>query len=378
MRLAWLTDLHLNFVTPGHVDRLCRAVREAGADAVLLGGDIAEAPDVEEQLEGLGPERAAGLLRPGQPRLLPGEHRPRPRRGRGLCARVPRLHWPPASGVIELTTETTLVGHDGWADGRFGDYERSEVFLNDYLLIEELAGLDENERLLRLNALGDEAAAHFRAVLPGALARSRRVIVLTHVPPFREACWHRGRVSDDAWLPHFACKAVGEVLVEAMASHPECEMTVLCGHTHSAGEAQVLPNLRAPDRRRRVRQAGDAADADRRLSRGAAIGPAVLRECNNPPGVFRRGAWADPARRSCHQDEFDGVHVGDAGAGHVRRPGGLTERCGPSNGPNVPTGLRSIPCRPPGHRGNTRMKPGRGARPRRAPSPGCRPVAGLV
>ena len=105
-------------------------------------------------------------------------------------------------------------------------------------------GLDENERLLRLNALGDEAAARFRRILPGALARSRRLIVLTHVPPFREACWHRGRVSDDAWLPHFACKAVGEALIEAMASHPECEMTVLCGHTHSAGEAQVLPDLR--------------------------------------------------------------------------------------------------------------------------------------
>ena len=29
-----------------------------------------------------------------------------------------------------------------------------------------------------------------------------------------------------------------------MAAHPECEMTVLCGHTHSPGEAQILPNLR--------------------------------------------------------------------------------------------------------------------------------------
>ena len=118
------------------------------------------------------------------------------------------------------------------------------MLLNDYLLIEELAGLDKRDRLERLHALGDEAAAHFRAVLPEALARFRRLIVLTHVPPFREACWHRGRISDDDWLPHFACQAVGEVLVEAMAAHPECEMTVLCGHTHSPGEAQVLPNLR--------------------------------------------------------------------------------------------------------------------------------------
>lgn len=163
---------------------------------------------------------------------------------RALCNRSTRLHWLPGSGVVALTPETALVGHDGWADGRFGDYERSGVLLNDYRLIEELSGLDTRDRLRRLNALGDEAAAHFRAVLPEAVDRFRRVIVLTHVPPFREACWHRGQMSDDAWLPHFACRAVGEALVEAMAAHPECEMTVLCGHTHSPGEAQVLPNLR--------------------------------------------------------------------------------------------------------------------------------------
>ncbi len=244
-RLAWLTDVHLNFVTPGHVDALCRAVRDAGADAVLLGGDIGEAPDLVGQLEGLDARLGLPVY------FVLGNHDyyrgsiSRIRAGvEYLCARAPGLHWLPGSGVVDLTPQTTLVGHDGWADGRFGDYERSDVLLNDYLLIEELAGLDERGRLRRLNALGDEAAAHFRAVLPEALAQFRRLIVLTHVPPFREACWHRGRVSGDAWLPHFACRAVGEALIEAMAAHPACEMTVLCGHTHSPGEAEVMPGLR--------------------------------------------------------------------------------------------------------------------------------------
>ena len=52
-RLAWLTDLHLNFVTPRHVERLCRSVIDTGADAVLLSGDIGEAHDLESQLETL-------------------------------------------------------------------------------------------------------------------------------------------------------------------------------------------------------------------------------------------------------------------------------------------------------------------------------------
>ena len=52
-RLAWLTDIHLNFVPESRLDALCRAIRDAGADAVLLGGDIGEAPDVEDYLEDL-------------------------------------------------------------------------------------------------------------------------------------------------------------------------------------------------------------------------------------------------------------------------------------------------------------------------------------
>jgi len=64
-RLAWRTDLHLNFVTPGHVDRRCRTVRDAGAGAVLLGGDIGEAPDLVERLAAHDPgEGASGHVRP--------------------------------------------------------------------------------------------------------------------------------------------------------------------------------------------------------------------------------------------------------------------------------------------------------------------------
>ena len=92
--------------------------------------------------------------------------------------------------------------------------------------------------------MGDEAVAHVRALLPEALRRFRRVIVLTNVPQCSEGRWHRGEISNDDRQSRFACRTVGEVLSEAMAAHPECEMAVFCGHTNSAGGAQVLPNLR--------------------------------------------------------------------------------------------------------------------------------------
>jgi hypothetical protein len=245
VRLAWLTDIHLDHASESRLDDLCRAIRRAGGEGILLGGDFGEAPDVAEYLQALDAELGLPI------HFVLGNHdfyggaiaRVRAEVA-ALCARSPRLVYLSRAGIVALTEQTCLVGHDGWADGRLGDYARSKVQLNDYRRIEELSGLDTADRLERLHALGDEAAAHFRAVLPEASGRFRRLIVLPHVPPFREACWYRGRISDVDWLPHFSCKAVGEVLAEVMAAHPECEMTVLCGHTHSPGEVQILPNLR--------------------------------------------------------------------------------------------------------------------------------------
>jgi 3',5'-cyclic-AMP phosphodiesterase len=37
--------------------------------------------------------------------------------------------------VVELTPGTALVGHDGWGDARLGDFEASDVLLNDFFLV---------------------------------------------------------------------------------------------------------------------------------------------------------------------------------------------------------------------------------------------------
>jgi Icc protein len=245
-RLAWLTDIHLNFVRPRVGERFLTSLAETNADGFLIGGDIGEATDVELHLNTL----SNVLRRPiyfvlGNHDFYRGSIADVRTTVRNLCSAVPDLHWLVDAGVVPLTDETCLVGHDGWGDGRLGDYRSSDVMLNDWVLIEEFGGLDEDreKRLAKLNALGDDAAVHLSTVLPDALRRFRQVVVLTHVPPFREACWHEGRTSDDNWLPHFTCKAVGDVLRKAMTAAPGHRMTVLCGHTHSGGDAQVLPNL---------------------------------------------------------------------------------------------------------------------------------------
>ena len=94
-----------------------------------------------------------------------------------------------------------------------------------------------------MSRLGDEEAVRLEASLTEALGRYRRVIVATHVPPFAEASWNGGRLSDDDWLPHFTCRAVGDVLRRGAVARPTQAISVLCGHTHGEGTAQILPNL---------------------------------------------------------------------------------------------------------------------------------------
>ena len=247
MRLAWLTDIHLNFLRPAALKAFLASLSGTEADAFLLGGDIGEAHDVALFLDQI----VTVVRRPVYTVLgnhdfyrgtIAGVHE----EVRNLCSALPNLHYMPDAGVVPLTDTTCLVGHDGWGDGRLGDYHGSGVMLNDFALIGEFGGFHEAkaERLAKLHSLGDEAADHFRAALPYALSHFQHVIVLTHVPPFRESCWHEGKVSGDDWLPFFSCKAVGDALIEAMQDAPGRRMTVLCGHTHGSGEVDILPNLR--------------------------------------------------------------------------------------------------------------------------------------
>ncbi|HEU0069465.1 MAG TPA: metallophosphoesterase, partial [Nitrospiraceae bacterium] len=210
-RLLWLTDIHLNFVGISDRDRYLDSLAAAQPDAILLGGDISEAPDFGDYLSRLDVCLQVPIY------FVLGNHDfyrgsiPHVRqRAARLCGQNPRLHYLTSSPPVELTSQCGLVGHDGWADARAGDYERSDVLLNDYVLIHELAIYDKVARRSVLESLGDEAAAHIRQVLPTALERWQRVMLLTHVPPLREACWHEGHISDDNWAPHFTCQAVGE------------------------------------------------------------------------------------------------------------------------------------------------------------------------
>ncbi len=242
--LGWITDPHFNFLKRDKFAEFVDELVAAPIEALLLGGDLAEALSVIPFLTTLDVRLPYPIY------FVLGNHdyyHGSIAHTRKAVARwvqdSARTKWLAQSDVLPLTESTALVGHGGWGDGRAGDFANSPIMLNDYRYIKELVEWDRAALGERLAALGDEAADHLEKALSAALPRFSEVLVLTHVPPFVEACWHEGQISDTQWSPHFTCLATGRVLLAAADAHPDHRIHVLCGHTHGEGHAQLRPNL---------------------------------------------------------------------------------------------------------------------------------------
>ena len=234
MRATWLTDIHLNFMRPLALRAFYDRVRKEQPDVLLVTGDIGESDSVARFVDELG------AIAPVY--YVLGNHDYYRSSIAAVRERM-RPGWLPAMQPIQLTERTVLLGIDGWGDARCGDLA-STVQLSDWQLIEDFADV-RYDRAARIQLLADLGTAEAFALgeLLARAPQSESLVVLTHVPPFAEACVYDGVMSEPAWLPWFTCVATGEVLAEYARAHPTKQITVLCGHSHGAGVCRPEPNL---------------------------------------------------------------------------------------------------------------------------------------
>src|SRR3989338_6485029 len=248
MKLTWLTDIHINFLDEDERLQFYQKIVRKKCDGVLISGDIAEGNSVADLLT----EMADTIQKPIY--FVLGNHdyyfssvAKVIKDVTKLTKTHPGLFWLNTSGIQTLNENTILVGQDGWADGRLGDYQNSRVALNDSRLIAELFQkkvLGKNQLLQKMQSLADRDAKNLKSDLLKAIScKPKKIIILTHVPPFREACFYQGKISGDDWLPFFGSKVMGDVLLEIAEQNPAIEFLVLCGHTHGKACYSPLNNL---------------------------------------------------------------------------------------------------------------------------------------
>ena len=243
MKLVWVTDPHLSFLKRGGAKLFGKAVREehANLDAVVVTGDIGEYDNFDEHIERFAEGAAAPVW------FVLGNHDAYggsvERAQKKAAAMSGLARWLPAQEPLPLGSESVLVGHDGFYDARHGLGGASSVFMSDFMYIDELKGGGPT-LVERVQTLADTAATEASLLLDRAIAKGpRRVVFATHVPPFPEAAWHEGAISDANWLPWMCSKVMGDVLLAKSAAHPHIQFEVLCGHTHGSGTATLAANL---------------------------------------------------------------------------------------------------------------------------------------
>lgn len=277
--VAWTSDLHLGFLAEPGQDPSARLLAWLAAlarepfDALLISGDISEAPRLLQHLALL----ESAVKRPlyfvlGNHDFYRSSLTAVMTALRESIVRSTDLHCLELLDFVTLNAATALVGHGCWGDGRYGDFAHSRIVLNDWKVIQELrhwkrgpwaqndldlgatndlvaasvrTSMDDVDRpslAAVLRRLGEQAAAHIERVLPLALEARRRVLLLTHTPPFvpRDV---PTRVDWEHWAPFAGCKAAADVIQRIMADYPRHRLLILAGHVHVSSCIQVAPNI---------------------------------------------------------------------------------------------------------------------------------------
>lgn len=244
MKFIWVTDPHFDHVAASDRDDFLASLRDQQADGIFLTGDIAEGDEVAVMLRRLAAEAGLPVYFVLGNHDFYGKTIAATRRDVVAVTREDqRLDYLTDGQPIRLGESVYLIGDDGWGDGTVGDYEASPIRLRDFAMIDDFVQMPPERWRDQIAQLGRESAERLDVKLRSLPANATDVIVLTHIPPFREACWYEGRTTDDLWAPFFVCGEVGRVLQTFAPERMGLRITVLCGHTHHDGVATIAPNL---------------------------------------------------------------------------------------------------------------------------------------
>ncbi len=244
MKFVWTTDPHFDHVPEPVWQEWVDEISASSPDGIWITGDLSEGHDVVIQLRRLAVAIDAPIF------FVLGNHdfygRSIADTRRDVIASTRESHrlvYLTDSQPIELSDGVFLVGEDGWGDATVGDFDASPIRLRDFELIEDFRRLPREHWKDQLGQLGLESAERLAAKLASIPETARQVNVLTHLPPFREACWYEGRTADDDWAPSFVCGQLGIALERYCHLHPSTDVSVFCGHTHHRGVARMADNL---------------------------------------------------------------------------------------------------------------------------------------
>lgn len=252
-RLDWITDPHMDhFRDQEMLLSFVKKLHARNSDGLFITGDIAGSKTIYDFL-GLisGAYQRPVYFVLGNHDFHGGWMEDTHKTVRAVCAAVPEgvLNWLTECEPIMLDRKTAVIGHDGFYDGQKGQAGLTFNMPDFYAPggIHDLChafGMGTRHLFDILRELGAHSVAHIHdRVIKAYKTGARRILILTHVPPFPEASYYKGRPSEPAAMPFFVNQALGEALLELAEEFPKAKFEVYAGHTHGKREYHACPNL---------------------------------------------------------------------------------------------------------------------------------------
>ena len=259
MKLAWLTDVHFDHLSPHRFDQFLQGLAGTECDAFIITGDVSDGFRVVNDIEHLCEmvERPVYFVLGNHDYYNSSTELVR-RDVSSLCMRDQRAVYLPNRSYVALTEKVALVGHDCWYDAVYGDWKTSGFRMCDWVLIDDYvdAGaavngghgrvLDPNMPVIvgKSRALAMQGVEHIERGIDAAIADGFvRIVIASHVPPFDDAHIHEGKKGDANAQPWFTSGLLGQMLEGKAWSNPGCLFTSLSGHTHGNYVGNRISNL---------------------------------------------------------------------------------------------------------------------------------------
>jgi len=248
MRLAFTSDLHLNFLDEKCVLEFIKQIQSTNCEALVISGDISDGNSVQYDLQLLEKQLQRKIF------FVTGNHDVWGQSIKDMHEKLVKQH--KSSSYLKylnnmsyemLTPNTAIVGHNCWYDARNGDVNGSSMLLSDWQAIKEFYDISamthRQARVELCRKLADEGVLHIHNAIKQAVRYANNIFVVTHPVPFIEAHMFNAVRGDREAHPWFTCKSLGDMLLDASRAFPQVNFTILCGHTHGKCILQKTKNL---------------------------------------------------------------------------------------------------------------------------------------
>jgi len=244
--IAFLSDIHMNFIKDDKIIALANQINKTKADLSVVTGDLSEYPELYSGLDVLKKHLDKPLY------FIHGNHdfyhasiADTKAKSLKYSLSNDKIKWIGDTNQqpIELSKTTCLIGVDGLYDGREGDFYHFPYFeMPDFRLIRDFKTLPIGRTNLKdkIMEVADIEIETLKSKIEQAVQQYNNIFCLMHSPPFAKTSkYENDQISPVYSLPFFSNKNMGEMLLDMKEKYPNHIITVLCGHTHYPAELQI-------------------------------------------------------------------------------------------------------------------------------------------